>query len=359
MRGIERTTMAGNSEYYKAQRAQRKKEIARLKGELPPYVAPYLVDKELTSQLSTVIAYANDLLIFFRFIKDENPQAKDLALRDIPISILENLTSEDINEFQQYLSYYQGNDHSYNNDTKGIARRMAAVRGFFKYCYEHEYLPKDPTVGAAKRKKQPKKDIVRMNAEEVGRLLSFTESTHASSNHEKKCREKSRLRDTAILSLMLGTGIRISECAGLDVSDLNFDEGSFIVVRKGGNQAKLYFNDDTAAALLDYINLERPQYVEDKNEKALFLSNQKQRMNVQSIRKVINKFAREAVPDKHITPHKLRSTFGTALYHQSGDIRLVADVLGHVDINTTSRNYVATEDEHRRMAAKANLYGTD
>ena len=87
------------------------------------------------------------------------------------------------------------------------------------------------------------------------------------------------------------------------------------------------------------------------HEDALFLSLQKKRMDVRSVQNLVKKYARVITPLKNISPHKLRSTFGTNLYNETGDIYLVADVLGHSDVNTTRRHYAAMSDENRRVAA--------
>ena len=89
------------------------------------------------------------------------------------------------------------------------------------------------------------------------------------------------------------------------------------------------------------------------NENALFLSTQHKRMGVQSVENMVKKYARQIAPNKKITPHKLRSTYGTALYRETGDIYLVADVLGHNDVNTTKKHYAAIDEDRRRKAANA------
>ena len=89
------------------------------------------------------------------------------------------------------------------------------------------------------------------------------------------------------------------------------------------------------------------------DERALFISMQNKRMGVRTIEKLVKKYSTVVTPLKKITPHKLRSTYGTALYQETGDIYLVADVLGHKDVNTTRKHYAQLEDHRRRMAAKA------
>jgi site-specific recombinase XerD len=89
---------------------------------------------------------------------------------------------------------------------------------------------------------------------------------------------------------------------------------------------------------------------EEGSENALFLSMQKKRIAVRSVENLVKKYSRLVTPLKKITPHKLRSTYGTSLYKETGDIYLVADVLGHSDVNTTKKHYAALEDERRRSA---------
>ncbi|MCR4841785.1 MAG: tyrosine-type recombinase/integrase [Eubacterium sp.] len=350
--------MSSNSKYDRSLKEKKRRTLKRLEKQLPDYCIPFLDEKELVSQINTVISYTYDLITFFSFLYEKNPMVKVDEIRDIPPEILENLTFEDINEYQRYLSFNDG-EFSHMNEDKGIARRMAALRGFFEFACTHGYLKNNPTVGAAKRKKTPKKDIIRLSPDEVKAYLDTIEGSDLGSDRQKKFLQKTSLRDFAILTLLLNTGIRVSECVGLDVKDINFRENSFTVLRKGGNTAILYFNDDVSAALMDYIENERSLYDPDGDIEALFLSLRRRRISVRAVQNMVKKFGQAAVPDKHITPHKMRSTYGTALYRQSGDIRLVADVLGHKDINTTAKHYAAMEDEHRRQAAKIILYEDD
>ena len=167
---------------------------------------------------------------------------------------------------------------------------------------------------------------------------------------QRKYAAKTQKRDLAIMTLMLGTGIRVSECRGLDLNDLDFNVNSMTIVRKGGGQDVLYFSDEIHQVLDDYICSERALITPyEADAPALFYSIQGRRMSVDSIERLVKRYAQMAVPNKKITPHKLRSTYGTALYRETGDIRLVADVLGHENINTTIDYYAAMEDEHKQM----------
>ena len=157
-----------------------------------------------------------------------------------------------------------------------------------------------------------------------------------------------------ILTLLLGTGIRVSECVGLDLNDVDFKNNGITVTRKGGNQMVVYFGDEVADALEQYIEGSRKAVTPlSGHENALFLSSQRRRMGVQAVENMVKKYARQVTPNKKITPHKLRSTYGTSLYKETGDIYLVADVLGHKDVNTTKKHYAAIDEDRRRKAASA------
>lgn len=166
--------------------------------------------------------------------------------------------------------------------------------------------------------------------------------------------EKTKNRDLAILTLLLGTGIRVSECVGLDISDVDFKNNGVKVTRKGGNEMVVYFGEEVENALKMYLYTTRKSTTTlPGHENALFLSTQRKRIGVQAVENMVKKYARQITPNKKITPHKLRSTYGTALYKETGDIYLVADVLGHKDVNTTKKHYAAIDEDRRRQAAEA------
>ena len=164
--------------------------------------------------------------------------------------------------------------------------------------------------------------------------------------------KQTQIRDMAILTLLLGTGIRVSECVGLNLDDVDFDNNAIRVIRKGGNEALVYFGDEVEKALLDYIQGPRKEVqTKSGHENALFISMNNTRITPRSVERLVKKYARLVTTVKKITPHKLRSTFGTALYQETGDIYLVADTLGHKDVNTTKKHYAALDEERKRRAA--------
>ena len=187
-------------------------------------------------------------------------------------------------------------------------------------------------------------EIIRLEPNEVAVLLDQVEAGEKLTKSQLKYHEKTKLRDLEMLTLLLGTGIRVSECVGIDIDDS--------IHRKGGYNTTIYFPDEVRTALLDYYEQRKLIAPCEGSENAFFLSLQNKRITVRAVENLVKKYAKNVTTIKKITPHKLRSTFGTNLYRESGDIYLVADVLGHKDVNTTRKHYAAQEDDNRRKAAR-------
>ena len=231
---------------------------------------------------------------------------------------------------------------------------MSALRSFYGYYFKRQIISKNPTL-LVEMPKLHEKAIIRLDTDEIAMLLDYVD--HGGDNltgQRKAYFEKTKNRDLAILTLLLGTGIRVSECVGLDLQDIDFKNNGITVTRKVGNQMVVYFGEEVENALKTYLYTTRKQAIPlSGHENALFLSTQRKRMGVQAVENMVKKYAREVTPNKKITPHKLRSTYGTALYKETGDIYLVADVLGHKDVNTTKKHYAAIDEDRRRQAAGA------
>ena len=181
-------------------------------------------------------------------------------------------------------------------------------------------------------------------------LLDAVESGEKLSKRQAVFHEKNKVRDLALMTLLLGTGIRVSECVGLDLKDVDLNNGGIRIHRKGGKEVVVYFGDEVEDALLPYLEQRKRVIAEDGSENALFLSLQNRRISVRAVENLVKKYSQTVTSLKKITPHKLRSTYGTSLYRETGDIYLVADVLGHTDVNTTKKHYAAMDDDRRRYA---------
>jgi len=258
----------------------------------------------------------------------------------------------DIEEYLSYLKYYEKDGVEHTNDERGLKRKLASLRSFYRYLYKNEMIGQDPAV-KVDMPKIHEKTITRLDIDEVANLLDEVESGESLTEKQQKFHEKTKKRDLAMMTLLLGTGIRVSECVGLDMDDVDFKNDGIRIHRKGGKEVVVYFGDEVESALLSYIEERKKTEAVAGHEEALFLSLQKKRISVRAVEKLVKKYAQTVTTVKHITPHKLRSTYGTNLYRETGDIYLVADVLGHNDVNTTKKHYAALEDDRRRGARNA------
>ncbi|MGN0153765.1 MAG: tyrosine-type recombinase/integrase [Lachnospiraceae bacterium] len=318
--------------------------------DMPKYVSNYFRAIEYSKAPRTRLGYARDLKTFFDFLCTTNPALKNTKPADVPLEVMDQIESEDIEEYMDYLKVYEKDGRQFTNSERALKRKLTSLRMFFSYLYKNNKIHADPT----KIVDMPKihdKAIVRMEANEVAQFLDNVEYGNQLSNHQQAYHEKTKIRDLALLTLMLGTGIRVSECVGLDINDVDFDYDRIKIVRKGGYEAYVYFGKEARDALLDYLEERKKIVTVEGHENALFLSSQRKRISVRSVENMVKKYARITTPLKKITPHKLRSTYGTALYQQTSDIYLVADVLGHKDVNTTKKHY-ADIDDWQRMKAK-------
>lgn len=350
--------MSQNESYHVNESLRNDLRLRKILDELPEFASSYFYANEFSLSARTRVAYAYDLRTFFRYIITKNPSLQYMQVRDITIAHLEQLSVHDIESYLSYLKCYHPDEQEHrtiHNTPTGIARKLSCLRSFFDYYTGIGEMKRNP----AARVSTPKihtKEIIQLDPDEVEILLSGIENgSDKISKHQKKYLDKTRLRDLAITTLLLGTGIRISECVGLDIQDVNFKDNSIKITRKGGNEQIVFFNNEVQYVLEDYLHEQRLNLIPEKgSEDALFLSLKNNRISVDAIEKMIVKYARMYVPHKRITPHKLRSTFGTQLYQETGDLYLVAETLGHSSVDT-SKKYASMKERKRLVAQTIQL----
>lgn len=334
---------------------QNKQNILKMRAvldTLPSFCRTFFRAIEDYTSSRTRLAYAYDIRLFFEFLHEQNPICSKMEITNYPVKLLDQITRMDIEEYLEYLSFYEKEGKEITNDERGKARKLSALRSFYNYYFQNELISNNPA-SLVPIPKRHQKEIIRLEPNEVAILLDQVEDGTKLTKKELDYHKKTKIRDVALLTLLLGTGIRVSECVGLDLNDVNFEVGGIKIRRKGGYEAVIYFGDEVEEALLDYLEERERIIPAEGHENALFLSLQNRRMAVRSVENLVKKYASRVTSLKKITPHKLRSTYGTSLYRETGDIYLVADVLGHKDVNTTRKHYAALEDERRRRAAGA------
>lgn len=319
---------------------------------LPPFCKQFFRGIQEYTSSRTRLAYAYDIRVFFEFMHTKNSICSGMEIKDFPITLLDQITREDIEEYMDYISLYEKDGKQYTNDERGKKRKLSALKSFYNFFFQSEQIKTNPAA-LVPLPKQHEKEIVKLDIDEVAILLDQVEDGTKLTKSQLRYHEKTKIRDVALVTLLLGTGIRVSECVGLDINDVDFNNNGIKIRRKGGYETVVYFGDEVADALHDYLEKRYHMIPLEGHENALFLSLQNRRITVRAVENLVKKYAATVTSLKKITPHKLRSTYGTSLYQETGDIYLVADVLGHKDVNTTRKHYATQEDYRKRQAAKA------
>lgn len=339
--------------YRKEKETKNINKIKELLSQLPKFVTTYNNDSYSHTEESSRLAYIQDIKLFFEYVADsENIK----SIMEITPEILENLSVDYLNNyFFSYLKMYEKNGEIHQNNKVSINRKISSIRSLYNYLYETDKITNNP---ALKVKVAPVKDknIVRMDDDEAKAFLDAVENGSNYTGQKDKYHKKYAFRDTALLSLILGTGIRVSECAGLNINDVDLKNHRIKVIRKGNKEDIVYISDEITEIIRDYIYAYRKTLVPvEGHEDALFLSSQRKRISVRSIERLVEKYAEDCglSGTKHITVHSLRKTFGSRLFEATSDLYLVAETLGHKSVNTTKKHYADITNQHKEKSRNA------
>lgn len=351
--------MADQLTYREKVDAERILQIRAIARELPPACADFFSAISMTTGTFTRLAYAIDLKTFFQFLQTERLQFSHKPLYAFADEDLALVSQRDLTAYVEYLTFYYKNEPDSDvpvkpltNHELSIKRKLCSIRSFYDYLFKNGRIPANVTT-LVPLPKIHEKPILRLSMDEMHQMLEQAATGDGLTDRQKAWHKLTVKRDFALLSLFLGTGIRVSECVGMNIGDVDLENNAFLVTRKGGNQVVLYFPPEVAEALADYMDERAEIEAQPGHEDALFLSMQKRRITQRAVQNLVKKYAAIAAPLKpRISPHKLRSTFATNLYNKTGDIYLVADVLGHTSVDTTRKHYADMTDARRRMAAE-------
>ena len=331
--------------FHKERENESLERLERVMDGLPPFCNRFFLGLSQTTSPLTRLNYAYDLRLFFRFLTTDVDVFVGKSNSDIDVDSLKEITPFHIELFA----------HHVRNGERGVMRKIACLRTFFNYFYRKGELPNN-VITKVDLPKLHEKPIVRLDFNEIRELLEIANEGNGLSKVQRRYHSATALRDTTIIFFFLSTGIRVSELVGINVGDIDIEKGTFKVTRKGGNQVILYLPEELQMQLELYLG--GSETCQSESNLPLFKSLQGRRINVRTVQNLIGKYAKLAVPLKNISPHKLRSTFGTNLYRSTKDIYVVADVLGHRDVNTTKKHYAAiTEDVRKEAATKVKVLG--
>ena len=308
--------------------------------ELPGFASNFLIARAGERTVSTRIGYTRDFKAFLEYLIKFHPDFKEKNIKYITSKDLENLSPLDIDK---YLTYY-ADTHS----VPATARAKVSIAAFFKYLKDTLCEIKSNPVSGSGKIKVPQKDyVIYLSIEEQTTLLQTIRYGTGLTDGQLRYHDKLKSRDLAMLFLFLDTGLRVSELAALDIGDIDFETCSAFITRKRGKLSQIYFSDEAAAYLREYMD-ERKQLspVTYEITEPLFTSLKGERLGVREIEKIVPKYVKAALPGKiGISPHKLRSSFAMGYYAVTKDILTLQDKLGHTSLNTTNIYAKASKEQ--------------
>nr|MCR5271710.1 tyrosine-type recombinase/integrase [Lachnospiraceae bacterium] len=248
---------------------QNELKLRELMKTLPGFCRDYFIGIQPTTSTRTRLSYAYDLAIFFDFIHKNNPIYSKIDITQFPISLLDELKVGDIEEYLSYLRIYEKDGVAYSNNEKGIKRKLSSLRSMYNFLYRTERISSNPAE-MVKTPKLHEKAITRLDIDEVATLLDQVETGEKLTKRQLMFHEQTKTRDLAMMTLLLGTGIRVSECVGLDIDDVDKKNDAIKIKRKGGNEAIIYFGEEVADALYNYMDERAGIEAVDKDKNALF-----------------------------------------------------------------------------------------
>ncbi len=276
----------------------------------------------------TIKEYEQDLKLLYRYLTNEFDFEENFKISEI--------SKYEISEFLSDIVL------SYDNSAVTRNRKLYSIRSFFKFLQKREYIEKNPTMTIESSKTRTTAEPIYMKIKEAKRYIETI----------KEADLLNKTRDLAIVKLFLYAGLRVSELVELDLDDINYEDKSIKFYGKGNKERYVPLHKDTIEAIKDYLPERNTIKPNNKDaEKALFLSTRGNRISARSIQLFVKKYAKKAgiKNASKITPHKLRHTFATILYHNTKDIKVLQDLLGHSNISTT-QIYTHTDQKQKKEA---------
>lgn len=325
--------------YYNEVEEKNLDKIEERLSRFPEYVRGYINSIQFTTTTKTRIGYLWDIETFFDYVAD----IKNLPKEEISTEVLDTLDKHFFDDYLRYLTKYEKNGRVYTNQIPALRRKLTSLKALFHYLFLDNQM-KSCEITKVKMPKMRKKEVVYLDEDEKNDFLSEVSSPTANSKHHQKYLETQSIRDKTLTTLLYLTGIRVSECVGLNIKDVNLEKCSMKIIRKGNKEATIYLPDELVEMLSIYIEYRKGILAVDGHEDALFLSSQRKRLTQRSVERIVKKYAEVAVPQKHITPHKLRASYATAMNEKTnGNLLLVSSLLGHESVRTTQTYVVQAE----------------
>ena len=289
--------------------------------EVERYLDHLTVERGLSEH--TVVAYRRDLRRYLDFLSTRDITEPDAVEEATVRSFVASLSA----------STYGDDERPYR--ASSVARTLSSVRSFHRFLLREGVAERDPAVEIS-QPKLPRSLPRPLTVDEVTRLLEAPESSAPAG-----------VRDRAILELLYGAGLRISELVGVDVDDVDLEQGSVRVLGKGGKEREVPLGRMGREAVSAYLTRARPEFVSASSRGAMFLNRRGGRLTRQSCARLLETYVATARIERRVTLHTLRHSFATHLLEGGADVRVVQELLGHASVATT-QIYTLVTREHLR-----------
>ncbi len=278
------------------------------------------LEAEKNASPYTVRNYRDDLLDFLYFLKKKKVD---------PL----NETKVDRHVLRDYLSELMERGTAKSS----IARKLSAIRSFYRYLVREKIIPKNP-IELLSSPKLDKRLPSFLTIEEVERLLSAPDPSTPLGQ-----------RDRALLELLYASGLRVSELVGLTPEQVDLESNEIRVLGKGSKERVVLMGEPAATALKSYLEYGRPELLGKKRSQALFLNRYGQRLPARSVQRLLENYAKKAGIGKRVHPHLLRHTFATHMLDGGADLRVVQELLGHARLTSTQIYTHVTKRQARKV----------
>jgi site-specific recombinase XerD len=266
---------------------------------------------------------------------------------------MDEVAQDDKEEFYKYVTVPQireyivslrrrtENGKEVKNSDSIQATRWSAINAFFSFLVMDDYIDINPMTKTKRPKNKKEKPIVYLEQDEINNILDRIKN---------ESKPQFVNRDLAIITLGVGTGIRVGALVQININDIDFKENTIHVIEKGGKERYLKFGTNARNVLSAWL-VDRATYFEDVDTEALFISQWRTRLTTEGVRKLMDKYA-NGINGKHITAHSMRKSAATNLAKAGVDIQTIADILGHSSVTTTQR-YAAVLEQNKQQATDA------
>ena len=270
----------------------------------------------------TVRNYKTDLMGFFNFLKEKG------------VGSLQEVDRHAVRDYMGYLARQRIAKAS-------IARKLSAIRSFYRYLLREEIITTNPVEETSSPKLDQRLPSF-LTMEEVERLLNAPDLSTPQGQ-----------RDRALLELLYASGLRVSELVSLTLGQVSFDTNEIRVLGKGSKERLVLMGEPAAEALRNYLEQGRAKLLGEKKSDALFLNRYGQRLTERQVQRMLQQYAKKAGIGKRVHPHLLRHTFATHLLDGGADLRVVQELLGHARLSSTQIYTHVTKSQAKKTYLSA------